>query len=79
MHFGWTETSKHSHAYELHQVLLIQHNSDIQIQDWLEPPNHLIHYGKSCGDHYTTRMTGDDAYIFWQKYWRSFLLSLDYS
>ena len=26
------QTSKHSYAYELHHVLLIKHNSDIQIQ-----------------------------------------------
>ena len=34
----------------------------------LEPPNHLIHYGKSCVYYYTTWMTGDNAYNFWQKY-----------
>ena len=37
MYFGWTETSKHSYAYELLLVLLIQHNSDMQIQAWFEP------------------------------------------
>ena len=62
MHFGWTETSKHSYAYKIHHVILIQHNSDIQIQNWFEPPSHLIHYGKSCVNHYTTYMTGGDAF-----------------
>ena len=51
MYFGWTETSKLSYAYELHHVLLISHNSDTQTQAWLEPPNHLIHYGKTCVNH----------------------------
>ena len=67
MYFGWTETSKDSYAYKLHHVPLIQHNSDIQIQAWLEPPNDLIHYGRSCVNYYTTWITGGDAYNFWQK------------
>ena len=29
-------------------------HSDMQIQAWLEPPNHLIHYRKSCVNHCTT-------------------------
>ena len=38
--------------------------------DWLEPSNHLIHYRKSCVNHYTTGMTGGKTYNFWRKYRR---------
>ena len=31
-------------------------------------PNHLIHFGKSCVNHSTTRIVGGDAYNFWQEY-----------
>ena len=64
MYFGWAETLKHSYAYELHHALLIQHNSDIQIQAWLEPPNHLINYETRCVNRYTTWMTGGEHMIF---------------
>ena len=31
-------------------------------------PNHLIHYTKICGSHYTALVAGGDVYNFWQKY-----------
>ena len=37
------------------------------MQAWLETSNHLIHYGKSCVNHCTTRMTGGDAYNLYRK------------
>ena len=33
-------------------------------------PNHLIHFGRSGVNHYTTGVAGGNTYKFWQKYRR---------
>ena len=59
MYFVLTETSKHSYAYEAPSPINLT-------QSWYtnsglaRTPKHLIHYMKSCVNHYTTGMSGGD-------------------